>query len=112
MLWTAKDPSSADTAPTEQEKQMPSRTWLVTGSARGLGRAISLAALEHGDRVVATARRPEQLADLVDRFGDRVRAVTLDVTDPGAADAAGGAAVEAFGGLGGVVNNAGYAHAP
>jgi NAD(P)-dependent dehydrogenase (short-subunit alcohol dehydrogenase family) len=58
---------------------MASGAWLITGSSRGLGREIALAALEHGDQVVATARRPEQLADLVDRFGDRVRAVALDV---------------------------------
>jgi NAD(P)-dependent dehydrogenase (short-subunit alcohol dehydrogenase family) len=89
---------------------MSSRTWLVTGSARGLGRAISRAALEHGDQVVATARRPEQLADLVDAFGDRVRAVELDVTDPGAAEVAIRAAIDAFGRLDVVVNNAGYAN--
>jgi NAD(P)-dependent dehydrogenase (short-subunit alcohol dehydrogenase family) len=89
---------------------MTSRTWLITGSSRGLGRAIAEAALEHGDRVVATARRPEQLAALVDRYGDRVRAVALDVTDPEAANLAVRAAVEAFGRLDVVVNNAGYAN--
>jgi NAD(P)-dependent dehydrogenase (short-subunit alcohol dehydrogenase family) len=89
---------------------MSPRTWLVTGSSRGLGREIALAALEQGDQVVATARRPEQLADLVDRFGRRARAIALDVTDPAQADAAVGAAVEAFGTLDVVVNNAGYAN--
>jgi NAD(P)-dependent dehydrogenase (short-subunit alcohol dehydrogenase family) len=83
---------------------------MITGSSRGLGRAIAEAALEHGDRVVATARRPEQLADLVDRYEDRVRAVALDVTDPEAANLAVRAAVEAFGRLDVVVNNAGYAN--
>jgi NAD(P)-dependent dehydrogenase (short-subunit alcohol dehydrogenase family) len=85
------------------------RSWLITGSSRGLGRALAEAALEAGDAVVATARRPEQLQDLVDRFGDRVRAVELDVTDPGAAVDAVRTAVAAFGRLDVVVNNAGYA---
>ena len=58
-----------------------SRTWLVTGSSRGFGRALSTAVLEAGDTVLATARDPRQLDDLTDRFGDRVRAVALDVTD-------------------------------
>jgi NAD(P)-dependent dehydrogenase (short-subunit alcohol dehydrogenase family) len=89
---------------------MASGAWLITGSSRGLGREIALAALEHGDQVVATARRPEQLADLVDRFGDRVRAVALDVTEPDAVAAAVAAGVESFGGLDVVVNNAGYAN--
>ncbi|GAB3958956.1 SDR family NAD(P)-dependent oxidoreductase [Actinoallomurus acanthiterrae] len=87
-----------------------SRTWLITGSSRGLGRALTVAALERGDRVVATARRPEQLADLVDRYGDRVRTFALDVTDAEAARAAVRFAVEAFGRLDVVVNNAGYAN--
>jgi NAD(P)-dependent dehydrogenase (short-subunit alcohol dehydrogenase family) len=86
------------------------RTWLITGSSRGLGRALADAVLANGDRVVATARHPEDLADLVDRYGERVRAVALDVTDPSAARAAVQAAVDAFGGLDVVVNNAGYAN--
>jgi NAD(P)-dependent dehydrogenase (short-subunit alcohol dehydrogenase family) len=86
-----------------------SKTWLITGSSRGLGRALAEAALEAGDVVVATARRPELLQDLVDRFGDRVRLVQHDVTDPAAAERAVDTAVEAFGRLDVVVNNAGYA---
>jgi NAD(P)-dependent dehydrogenase (short-subunit alcohol dehydrogenase family) len=85
------------------------RTWLITGSSRGLGRALAVAALEAGDAVVATARRPEALQDLVDEYGDRVRAVELDVTDPAAAAQAVRTAVTAFGRLDVVVNNAGYA---
>jgi NAD(P)-dependent dehydrogenase (short-subunit alcohol dehydrogenase family) len=86
------------------------KVWLITGSSRGFGRALAMAALEDGDRVVATARRPEQLNDLVSRYGDRVRAVALDVTDPAGARAAVQTAVEAFGSLDVVVNNAGYAN--
>jgi NAD(P)-dependent dehydrogenase (short-subunit alcohol dehydrogenase family) len=87
-----------------------SRTWLITGSSRGLGRALAVAALERGDHVVATARRPGPLAGLADRYGDRVRTFALDVTDAGAARAAVRFAVDAFGRLDVVVNNAGYAN--
>jgi len=66
--------------------------------------------LENGDRVLATARRPEQLDTLIAEFGDSVRTAALDVTDPAAARAAVEAAVEAFGTLDVVVNNAGYAN--
>ncbi|WP_327232833.1 oxidoreductase [Streptomyces sp. NBC_01317] len=87
-----------------------SQTWLITGSSRGFGRELALAALESGDHVVATARRPEQLDDLVRKYGDRVRATALDVTDPAAARAAVQLALDAFGRLDVVVNNAGYAN--
>ena len=85
-----------------------SRRWLITGSSRGLGRALAEAALAAGHRVIATARDPRALADLVDRYGDAVRPIALDVTDPEAAARAVALAVEAFGGLDVVVNNAGY----
>jgi NAD(P)-dependent dehydrogenase (short-subunit alcohol dehydrogenase family) len=86
------------------------RTWLITGSSRGLGRSLAEAALAAGHQVVATARDPAQLRDLVDRHPDRARAVALDVTDRAQAGAAVRAAVEAFGRLDVVVNNAGYAN--
>jgi NAD(P)-dependent dehydrogenase (short-subunit alcohol dehydrogenase family) len=85
------------------------RTWLITGSSRGLGRVLAHAVVERGDRVVATARDAGTLAALVDAAPDRVRAVSLDVTDRAAADAAVREAVDAFGRLDVVVNNAGYA---
>jgi NAD(P)-dependent dehydrogenase (short-subunit alcohol dehydrogenase family) len=86
------------------------KVFLVTGSSRGLGREIAQAALAAGHQVVATARRPEQLSDLVSQYGDQVRAVALDVTDPAAAESAVQTAVDAFGRLDVVVNNAGYAN--
>ena len=87
-----------------------SKIWLVTGSSRGLGRALTEAVLAAGDRVVGTARKPEQLDDLAAKYGDQLRAVALDVTDAGAARAAVRTAVEEFGGLDVVANNAGYAN--
>ncbi|GAB3146059.1 oxidoreductase [Amycolatopsis sp. NPDC004378] len=83
------------------------RVWLITGCSAGFGREIALAALAAGDRVVATARRPETLAALHDRGGDRVRTAALDVTDPGQVDAAVKTALEEFGRIDVVVNNAG-----
>jgi len=87
-----------------------SRTWLITGASRGFGRRIAEAALEGGDDVVATARRPEQLDDLVTRYGGRIRAVALDGTDAAEASRAVNEAVKVFGRLDVVVNNAGYAN--
>lgn len=84
------------------------QVWLVTGSSRGLGRALAEAVLDAGQRLVATARKPAELADLARRHGDRVRTVALDVTDAHAAHAAVAVAVEAFGRLDVAVNNAGY----
>ena len=86
-----------------------SQVFFVTGSSRGLGRAIVEAALLAGHRVAATARRPTQLDDLVDRYAQQVAPIALDVTDYDAAVAAVEAAAERFGRLDVVVNNAGYA---
>ncbi|RSD07238.1 oxidoreductase [Amycolatopsis eburnea] len=83
------------------------RVWLITGCSAGFGREIALAALAAGDRVVATARRPETLADLLERGGARVRTAALDVTDEGQIDAAVKTALVAFGRIDVVVNNAG-----
>jgi NAD(P)-dependent dehydrogenase (short-subunit alcohol dehydrogenase family) len=88
---------------------MPPKVWLITGSSRGLGRRLTETVLAGGGLVVATARQPAQLDDLVAAHGSSVRAVALDVTDYAAAQAAVAAAVDAFGRLDVVVNNAGYA---
>jgi NAD(P)-dependent dehydrogenase (short-subunit alcohol dehydrogenase family) len=85
-----------------------SKVWLVTGSGNGLGRAIAEAVLERDDRLVATARKPEELQDLVAQYGDRMRTVALDVTDEAAAKSAVELAVAAFGRLDVLVNNAGF----
>ena len=85
-----------------------SKVWLITGSSRGLGRSIAEAVLANGDQLAATARKPEQLADLKQRGGDAVLTIALDVRKMDQAQAAVQAAVETFGRLDVVVNNAGY----
>ena len=86
------------------------KTWFITGASKGFGREWAEAALERGDKVAATARRPETLETLVDAYGNSVLAIKLDVTDRGAAFDAMRRAAEHFGGLDVVVNNAGYGH--
>jgi NAD(P)-dependent dehydrogenase (short-subunit alcohol dehydrogenase family) len=85
-----------------------SKVWLITGASRGLGRAFTEEILKAGHRVVATARNPEQLADVATKFGRSVRTVSLDVTNEAQAKRAVDAAIETFGGLEVLVNNAGY----
>ncbi|MFD5840842.1 SDR family oxidoreductase [Streptomyces chartreusis] len=60
---------------------MASKTWFVTGASAGIGRMVTEQLLERGDRVAATARRPEVLSDLADRYGDQLWTTSLDVTD-------------------------------
>jgi NAD(P)-dependent dehydrogenase (short-subunit alcohol dehydrogenase family) len=84
------------------------KVWLVTGSASGLGRNIAEAVLASGDRLVATARDPRCLEDLVKKYGDQVRTAALDVADEDVARAAVQVAMDAYGRLDVVVNNAGY----
>lgn len=89
---------------------MIAQTWFITGSSRGFGRSLAIAALEAGDQVIATARKPDQLDELVRQYGDRVLPVALDVTDRAEASAAIEAGVARFGRIDVVVNNAGYAN--
>ncbi|MFF2656286.1 SDR family NAD(P)-dependent oxidoreductase [Kitasatospora sp. NPDC058032] len=86
------------------------QTWFITGTSRGFGRTLTRAALQAGGRVAATARRPEQLADLVEEFGERILPLPLDVTDPSAARAALAETHARFGRIDVLVNNAGYAN--
>lgn len=85
------------------------KTFILTGSSRGLGRSIALAVLEAGHQLVATARDPRRLQDLVEQYGDRVLPVALDVTDYAAAQRAVADGVARFGRLDVVVSNAGFA---
>lgn len=85
-----------------------SKVWFITGAARGIGAQIAKAALDAGDRVVATGRHLEQLHKTYSPYGDKVLAVKLDVSVPADAVAAVAAAQEAFGRIDVLVNNAGY----
>jgi NAD(P)-dependent dehydrogenase (short-subunit alcohol dehydrogenase family) len=85
-----------------------SQVWLITGSSRGLGRAFAEAVLAAGHRVVATARNRDQLKDLAATYGPNVKTIQLDVTSEPQAKAAVDAALETFGSLDVLVNNAGF----
>jgi NAD(P)-dependent dehydrogenase (short-subunit alcohol dehydrogenase family) len=84
------------------------KVWFITGTSRGFGREWAIAALERGDKVAATARNTATLADLVDKYGDAILPIQLDVTDHDADFAAVKQAHDHFGRLDIVVNNAGY----
>lgn len=84
------------------------KVWFITGTSRGFGREWALAALERGDKVAGTARDTATMADLVEKYGDALLPIQLDVTDRDADFAAVKAAYEHFGRLDIVVNNAGY----
>jgi len=85
-----------------------SKAWFVTGSSRGFGRQFVESALSRGDKVAATARNADSIADLATTYGDAVLPLNLDVTDKGAVTETAKRAVEHFGRLDVVVNNAGY----
>jgi NAD(P)-dependent dehydrogenase (short-subunit alcohol dehydrogenase family) len=87
---------------------MTSKVWFITGTSKGFGRVWAEAALARGDRVAATARDVKTLQPLVDRFGDLVAAIALDVTDKAAVAAAVAETIKRFGRIDVAVNNAGY----
>ncbi|BDZ49914.1 short-chain dehydrogenase/reductase [Frondihabitans sucicola] len=87
-----------------------SKVWFITGASKGFGREWTEAALERGDSVAATARKPETLDDLTEKYRDTFLPLQLDVDDRDADFAAVKAAHEKFGRLDVVINNAGYGH--
>ena len=87
---------------------MAARTWLITGCSTGFGRVLAEVLLERGEQVVATARKPQVLDDLVARYGDTVLALELDVTKPEQIERTVDAARARFGAIDVLVNNAGY----
>jgi NAD(P)-dependent dehydrogenase (short-subunit alcohol dehydrogenase family) len=92
----------------EKIEMAEQKIWIVTGSSRGLGRAIAEEVLELGDVVVATARKTSDLDELVNTYGDRVKAASLDVTRPEQAQRVVQETARQFGRIDVVVNNAGY----
>jgi len=90
------------------DHRMSEKVWFITGTSRGFGREWAIAALERGDKVAATARNTDTLADLVDKYCDAILPIQLDVTDRDADFAAVKSAHDHFGRLDIVVNNAGY----
>jgi NAD(P)-dependent dehydrogenase (short-subunit alcohol dehydrogenase family) len=84
------------------------RVWFITGTSSGFGRTIAAEAIARGERVVATARQPHAVADLVALAPDRVLACGLDVTQSAQREAAVAAAIARFGAIDVLVNNAGF----
>ena len=85
-----------------------SKVWFITGSSKGFGRQFTMAALDRGDKVAATARNINALGELVGEYNDRVLPIALDVTDHTVVGAAVTRAKDHFGRLDVIVNNAGY----
>src|SRR3954466_5433574 len=89
-------------------QQKNSKIWFITGASRGFGRVWTEAALQRGDKVAATARKLESIADLQNKYGDNVLTLELDVTNPEQVKQTVTKAYEHFGKLDIVLNNAGY----
>jgi NAD(P)-dependent dehydrogenase (short-subunit alcohol dehydrogenase family) len=87
---------------------MDSKIWLITGCSRGIGKVLAEAALHHGDRVVATARQVSQLADLVSQWPEQCLAVSIDMDDPASIATGAALALQHWGRVDVLVNNAGY----
>lgn len=95
----------------ETQNQIPvqrKKVWFITGSSRGFGRIWTEAALKRGDKVAATARRLDSIADLKEKYGEQVLLLKLDITQSDQAKSAIEAAHKHFGRLDIVFNNAGY----
>jgi NAD(P)-dependent dehydrogenase (short-subunit alcohol dehydrogenase family) len=84
------------------------KVWFITGASTGFGRLLAEEVLKAGGRVLATARKPEQIADLVQQYPETARAFALDVTKPAQIEAVAKDAIAAFGRIDVLVNNAGY----
>jgi NAD(P)-dependent dehydrogenase (short-subunit alcohol dehydrogenase family) len=84
------------------------KTWFITGTSSGFGRILTEQLLDRGDRVAATVRRVDALADLQARYGDRLWVAALDVTDAAAVRRVVDRAFADLGRIDIVVNNAGY----
>jgi NAD(P)-dependent dehydrogenase (short-subunit alcohol dehydrogenase family) len=88
---------------------MTSKTWFITGTSSGLGRALTDALLDRGDRVAATLRRPAALDDIAMHYGSQLWRADLDVSKPAQVREVVDAAFAGMGRIDVVVSNAGYA---
>ena len=84
------------------------KIWFITGSSRGLGRSLTEAVLANGDQVAATARNPEQVKDLVERYPGQIYPIKLDVTQYEQVGKAVAGTIAQFGRIDVLVNNAGF----
>lgn len=84
------------------------KVWFITGSSRGLGRSLTEAVLANGDKVAATARNINSLNDLVEKYPEQIYPITLDVTDYAQVHIAVETAINYFGQIDVLVNNAGF----
>jgi NAD(P)-dependent dehydrogenase (short-subunit alcohol dehydrogenase family) len=101
-------PKSTVETTDKRSTDMAEKIWFITGTSRGFGREWTIAALERGDKVAATARDIATLDDIAAKYGDALLPIALDVTDHDADFAAVKQAHDHFGRLDVVVNNAGY----
>jgi NAD(P)-dependent dehydrogenase (short-subunit alcohol dehydrogenase family) len=90
------------------ESSKTGKVWFITGASTGFGRLLAEEVLKAGGRVIATARKPEQIAELVQRYPATARAFALDVTKPAQIEAVAKDAIAAFERVDVLVNNAGY----
>lgn len=93
---------------THQNENSTAKVWFITGASRGFGRVWADAALKRGDKVAATARKLESIADLKEKYGENVLTLELDVTNPDQVKSTVAQAHSHFGRLDIVLNNAGY----
>ena len=84
------------------------KVWFITGTSTGFGRLLAEEVLKAGRRVIATARKVEQIGDLAGKYPDTARVFALDVTKPAQIEAVAKDAIAAFGRVDVLVNNAGY----
>ena len=88
--------------------QSPQRVWFITGASTGFGRLLAQEVLKSGGKVVVTARKLDNVADLEAQYPQTAKALALDVTNAGQVDSVVAQAIEKFGRVDVLVNNAGY----
>lgn len=92
------------------QKNSMSKVWLITGCSTGFGRALALEALQQGNKVGVSARKMEDIQDIVEKFPDTALAIKLDVTDDKEIASATKTMTEHFGTIDVLVNNAGIGY--